>query len=347
MIPQEKSEAVAKALREAFDVTGPDEIRQIPNGTFNRVQVFRIVVRGTPYLLKVILRTEDPTCHFTCMGAAAEAGLAPRVRYTSVEDRVSITDFVDGVVPFPRTEALVRVPQVLRALQTLPAFPGRASHLNTSCTFLLQRGQLIDGLLQRCKTMGVLPQDQMDELLARHAQLLSVYAPQDGEVAPSHNDLFKPDNMLFDGQRVWLVDWEAAFQNDRYADLAAAANMLVTSDAEEVIYLREFFGQPPDPYQRARFFLMQQVAHIFYTLAFLILQSGGQPIDWSDPAPEYHEFQRRFWTGEIKLDETPAKVAYGRVHWDRLLRSVQSPRYEESLRLLREYRPIHTFLGTS
>jgi hypothetical protein len=333
MIPQEKIEAVTKALRETFGVTEANEIRQIANGTFNKVQVFRIVVRGTPYLLRVILRTEDPTCHFTCMRAAAEAGLAPRVRYTNVEDRVSITDFVQGVIPFARSEALVRLPRLLRALQALPAFPGRASHLNTSCTFLLQKGPVLDGLLQRCKTMAVLPQDQMDELLARHAQLASVYASLDADMAPSHNDLFKPDNMLFDGERTWLVDWEAAFQNDRYADLAAVANMIVTSDAEEDSYLTEFFGQPPDSYQRARFFLMQQVAHIFYTMAFLILQSGGQPIDWSEPAPDYNEFQRRFWTGEIKLEETPAKIAYGRVHWDRLLQNVQSPRYEESLRI--------------
>lgn len=333
MIPQEKSAAVAKALSETFGVTAADEIREIPNGTFNKVQVFRIVVRGTPYLLRVILRTEDPTCHFTCMSAAAEAGLAPRVRYTNVEDRVSITDFVEGVIPFPRSEALMRVPRLLRTLQALPAFPGRAGHLNTSCTFLLQKGPVIDGLLERCKTMGVLPPDQMNELLTRRAQLASIYAPREAELAPSHNDLFKPDNMLFDGQRTWLVDWEAAFQNDRYADLAAVANMIVTSDAEEDIYLREFFGQEPDPYQRARFFLMQQVAHIFYTMAFLILQSGGQPVDWSEPAPGYNEFQRQFWTGEIKLDETPAKIAYGRAHWARLLRNVQSPRYEESLRI--------------
>ncbi|HEY4087142.1 MAG TPA: phosphotransferase [Bryobacteraceae bacterium] len=333
MIPQEKIAAVAKALSETFGVTEADEIRQIANGTFNKVQVFRIVVRGTPYLLRVILRTEDPTCHFTCMSAAAEAGLAPRVRYTNVEDRVSITDFVAGVVPFPRAEAIVRVPRLLRVLQALPAFPGRAGHLNTSCTFLLQKGPVVDGLLQRCKTMAVLPPDQMDELLARHAQLASVYTSLDEDMEPSHNDLFKPDNMLFDGGRIWLVDWEAAFQNDRYADLAAAANMLVTSDADEEIYLREFFGQPPDSYQRARFFLMQQLAHIFYTMAFLILQSGGQPINWSEPAPGYNEFQQRFWTGEIKLDETPAKIAYGRVHWERLLRNVQSPRYQESLRI--------------
>jgi hypothetical protein len=110
--------------------------------------------------------------------------------------------------------------------------------------------------------------------------------------------------------------------------------MIVTCDEDEEIYLREFFGRPAEPLERARFFQMRQLAHIFYTMAFLILQSGGQPIDWNQPAPEYNDFQRRFWTGEIKLDESSAKIAYGRAHWERFLQNLRLPRYEESLRIL-------------
>ena len=61
-------------------------------------------------------------------------------------------------------------------------------------------------------------------------------------MVPSHDDL-KPENILFDGHRVWLVDWEAAFLNDRYFDLAIVANFVVTNDAEERAYLQEYFGQ--------------------------------------------------------------------------------------------------------
>ena len=106
----------------------------------------------------------------------------------------------------------------------------------------------------------------------------------------SHNDLFKPDNMLFDGQHVWVIDWEAAFLNDRYADLAAIANQIVADEDEELAYLTEYFGRPPDEYQGARFYVMQQIAHVFYTMAFLHIGpwgATGEPIDWSEPAPEY------------------------------------------------------------
>ena len=154
----------------------------------------------------------------------------------------------------------------------------------------------------------------------------------DPDLAPSHNDLFKPDNMLFDGNRLWLVDWEAAFQNDRYADLAVVANMIVTNESDEKIYLQEYFGKAPDEYQSARFYLMRQLAHMFYAMAFLTLGSPDQPVDRSEPAPGYSDFQRRFWAREIGLADNPARALYGRVHWEQLAQNMRQPRFDEALK---------------
>jgi thiamine kinase-like enzyme len=156
------------------------------------------------------------------MKAAAEAGLAPHVWYTSVEDRISITDFVE-VAHFPVTDALIRIPAALRTLHALPRFPGVPVHINTSCMFLMNKGAAVDGFFQQFRAANVLPKDETEELFAHHAQLAEVYPRHDPDMMPSHNDLFKPDNILFDGHRVWLVDWEAAFLNDQYADLAVVS----------------------------------------------------------------------------------------------------------------------------
>jgi thiamine kinase-like enzyme len=151
----------------------------------------------------------------------------------------------------------------------------------------------------------------------------------------SHNDMFKPDNILFDGQHVWLVDWEAAFRNDRYADLAAVANLLVTNESEERAFLKSYFGQEPDAYQLARLFLMKQVAHMFYAMAFLPQGSPG-PVSQSESAPSFRDFQRRFWTGEVALVDSQAKGTYGKVHWERLLMNMRQGRFEEALRIVSE-----------
>jgi aminoglycoside phosphotransferase (APT) family kinase protein len=332
MIPQEKREAVTRGLREAFGVTEFEDISRITGGHTSSL-VFRIVVGGSPYLLKIITRTEDPTRHYTSMRAAAEASVAPRVWYTNTEDKISITDFVDAR-PLPISEALVRLPAVLRTLHALPRF-GRAP-FNTSCTFLIHKGPALDGLFQKLQAASVLPKAEREEFFARYAELAAIYPHDDVEMVSSHNDLFKPDNILFNGQRVWLVDWEAAFLNDRYADLAVVANQVVTNDEEEMVYLQEYFGAVPDPYQLARFHLMQQIAHLFYTMAFLVLGSSGKPMDWSGDVPEFRDYHRRMWAAEVDLADKEVKVVYGRVHWERLLRNVRQARYREALRIVSE-----------
>jgi aminoglycoside phosphotransferase (APT) family kinase protein len=330
MIPQEKSEAVTRGLREAFGVTEFDDISKITGGHTSSL-VFRIIVRGSPYLLKIITRKEDPTRHYTSMKAAAEAGVAPRVWYTNVEDNISITDFVRAE-PLPVSEALVRLPALLRTLHSLPPF-GRAP-FNTSCTFLLNKGPALDGFLPQFQAANLLPKSESDEFFARYAELAAVYPYDDAEMVSSHNDMFKPDNILFDGQRVRLVDWEAAFLNDRYADLAVVANQLVTNNEQEAGYLQGYFGAAPDEYQRARFHLMQQIAHLFYTMVFLFQGSSGKPIDWSGTVPEFAEFNRRMWAGGVDLTDKDVKIVYGKAHWGRLLQNVRQARYKEALRIV-------------
>ena len=332
MIPQEKSAAVTRGLREAFGLTAFEDIRRLTRGHTSSL-VFRIVVRGSPFLLKIIMRTDDPTRHFTCMKAAAEAGLAPHVWYTSIEDRIAITDFVEAA-PFPVTDALVRIPAALRTLHALPPFPGVLNHLNTSCMFLINKGTAVDGFIQRFQAANILPEGESEELLARYAQLAAVYPRHDPDMVSSHNDLFKPDNILFDGHRVWLVDWEAAFLNDRYADLAVVANLVVTNDAEERVYLQEYFGQPPDQYQLARFFLMQQVAHIFYAMVFLLLGSSGRQLNLSENAPDFRDFHRRIWAGEVNLADNQMKTVYGWVHREQLLQNMRQARFYEAVRIV-------------
>jgi hypothetical protein len=151
----------------------------------------------------------------------------------------------------------------------------------------------------------------------------------------SHNDL-KPENVLYDGQRVWMVDWEAAFLNDRYLDLAVVANFIVTKEGDERAYLREYFGHDANDYQLARFFLMQQILHMAYAAMFLFLGSGGQPLNEATDEPDFRDFHDRMWAGEINLKHNDMKVAYGRVHWNQLVHNLSTSRLQEALSIIRD-----------
>ncbi len=160
----------------------------------------------------------------------------------------------------------------------------------------------------------------MAKLLTLHAKLTAAFSLHEADMVSSHNDLFKPDNILYDAnQHAWLVDWEAAFLNNRYIDLAVIANLLVTNDADELTFLQHYFGQAPTESQRARFRLMRQITHMFYALGYFFMVSRtGEPIDLTAPLPNFTDFHRRLWSGEVTLSDQPTKTLFARLHLQQL-----------------------------
>jgi aminoglycoside phosphotransferase (APT) family kinase protein len=345
-IPDAKIVAVQRALQETFGTTEFEQTGNLSR-TNNSDPVFRIIVRGSPYLLRIIMRVDDPACHFSCMTAAAEAGAAPRVWYANIADKICIADFVESV-PFPLTDALVRIPEVLRKLHALPPFPPRANHLNTSPTYLTNDGPARDQFLQMFRSAEILPRDEGEQFFAAYEKVLAAYHRDDLDMVSGHNDL-KPDNMLFDGDRLWLVDWEAAFLNDRYCDLAVMANFAVSNEDEERIYLQQYFGQAPDEYQLARLYLMRQVVHMFYTMAYLWLglrgsDTGGKPMENNETGAELDDLHRRLWAGELNLSDRQTKIAYGQANCKRLLHNIRQARFHHELKIVAD-RYAHAATG--
>lgn len=323
MIPEEKNAGVGRALQETFGVVKFEDIRKMSQGLSSDL-VFRIVVHGSPYLLRIMTRIDermDPGRIFACMSAAAEAGLGPCVRYTDRETGISITDFVEAM-PFLPTQALIQLPGMLSRLHALPPFPKEFNYVTAH-----------NGFIWRLRKASLLPKGEIEEVFTRYEQVCAAYPRLDSDMVSCHMDL-KPENLLFDGQRVWFVNWQTAFVNDRYFDLAVAANFLVANDADELIYLEGYFGQRPDDYQRARFFLMRQVLHMLSATVFLLLGSAGGPINLSEKFPSFGDFHRRIWAGEVNLSDNDLKITYGMVHWNQFLQNMRQSRFEEALRVV-------------
>jgi hypothetical protein len=84
---------------------------------------------------------------------------------------------------------------------------------------------------------------------------------------------------------------------------------------------------------------MQQIVHMFYALVFLLLGSSGGPLNHSEKALEFKAFQRRMWAGEVNLVDKDKKIAYGRMHWERLVENMGQTRFGEALRIVAERHP--------
>jgi aminoglycoside phosphotransferase len=289
-IPQEHQTSVSRALQTAFGVTETEELQPITKGQSGAF-IARLTIQGSPYLLRIARKNAyiGAEREFTCLQAAADAGLAPRVYYTNLDDRLSISDFVNEV---PLSDPLIRMPAILRALHALPSFPKVLPGFDTTCMSLLSTGPTMDRFFKSVRDSDCLPEPELNQLFEWKDQLVAAYHPDEADRVPCHNDLFKPDNVLFDGDRLWFVDWEAAFQNDRYADLAVVANQVVTNESEEFEFLTRYLGHAPADEQRYRLKLVRQLARVFYAAVFLMLGATSQPDKRVQGQAYWHHLQR-------------------------------------------------------
>jgi thiamine kinase-like enzyme len=327
LIPEIKITAVKNALLVAFGVNEFEDISQLTAGLSSAL-IFRIVVLGIPYLLRIITLTDamgDPSHYYRCMKPAAEAGLAPRIWYAGIEDRISITDFIEAKT-FPISVARMKMPGVIKRLHSMSRFPFRVNFFD-----------FVDGLVQKFQDAKILPANMTEELFHLYAKISRVYPRNIQDMVSCHNDL-KPENIVFDGDRPWLVDWEAAFLNDRYMDLAIVGNFVVKNDQEEKDYLKNYFDEDVNEYHHARFFLMSQVLHMSY-FTFLLLQvsAGGKPIELNSVIPEFREFHDQMWAGKITLENNEARQEYALVHMQQLRNNLYKKRFEESLYIVSNY----------
>ncbi len=308
--PESRRPAIDRALIAAFGATVLDSVAPLSGG-LSAALVYRIRMGGIAYLLRLDGPSDhfrDPERWYACMQVAADAFLAPRVRYACAADGVAIMDFIpEQSISFDyagtRSDMVVELAQAVRALHQTEPFPVLVDYLDA-----------LDGLIGQLRASGLVAADTLAEPLARHAELAAVYRRLPADLVSSHNDL-NPRNILYDGTRLWLVDWESAFLADRWVDLATVANFFTTDPAEEEVLLRTYFGEAPDAARRARMFLARQINHVFYGVLFLIGVAAERPgarlPGSSLEAPPLREIHRALGEGAFALETWENRATYG------------------------------------
>ena len=330
MVPEQKKDIIQHALQATFGVSEFEDISELTAG-LSTALVYKIIVKDKPYMLKIIVRTDatsDPAHWFASMQAASDAGIAPKVWYMNYEERILIADFIE-TKPFPIDIARVKMPELLSRLHSLPAFEYRMNYIDA-----------INGFIKKFKEKNLLPESMTKELFSLYEKVATAYPWNKNELVSCHNDL-KPENILFDGEKVWLTDWEAAFLNDRYLDLAIVANFVINNSEDEREYLKIYLGREPDEYILARFFLMRQILHMGAFTAYMLFGGAADNlIDLNNPRPGFREFHDRVWSGDITLENNEPRQEYAMVHMEELKKNLSSERLEEALDIVKKYKEV-------
>lgn len=333
IIPASKHAIVEKALMRVFNKSGVEDISLLTGG-LSTALVYKITLGNRNYLLRLVMSVDtlnDPVRQYLCMGLAAEAGIAPKVYYTSNEDGLAITDFIDarplGNAFSTPSELLSALAGVIRAIHALPLFPPLVDFLDG-----------VDMFIQQFKTSGMFPETITAECFERYAEIRKHYPRHEMGAVSSHNDL-NPNNILFDGKKIWIVDWEAAFRNDKYVDLAIIAKSFAADPKKEDHLLQSYFSRTPTGYERACFFIMKQVCSMYYAMVMLNLATASKPADYLHDAnmniPELADFYSDLTQKKIALETYEGKLLYGKTLLNEMLRSMKSTTFSQSMQLIR------------
>lgn len=164
---------------------------------------------------------------------AAQLGIGPPVLGRLESAGTLVTEFVGGSHAADLVEFVHRLPSVI---STLRLFHGGGP---IAGRFPIHR--VVEWHARDAARHGVKPPPVYDWLLTRSLAIEEAFSVNPLPEVPCHNDLL-PANLLFDGDRVWLLDYEYAGMNDRFFDLGnLSVNSALDASADEVL-LTSYFG---------------------------------------------------------------------------------------------------------
>lgn len=332
IIPANRRATARSAVTAAFGAAPLASLQPVTSDA--SALIYCIEVANRPYLLRLESferdDVRDPQRTYLCMRTAVEAGIAPALHHADPTAGVAIMDFVSGRPPSEHPdgpEGLARdLGDLAARLQATPAFPPVASYL-----------AVLEGLLGRLVSSGLFTAGLLDPHREGFERIREAYPWDSSALVSSHNDPH-PGNILFDGERLWLIDWETAYRNDPLVDVAIFTLYLAGSPELEGALLQSWLGRAPDRALRARLVLMRQLARMFYGCASS-LHAAALPrmVPETDlTALNPAEFRAAIDQGRLVLGAPETQRIGGKVALATFLSGLGSPAFKEALVVARQ-----------
>jgi thiamine kinase-like enzyme len=267
--------------------TGPDEviarvpslsgtprtITPLPGGLTNRN--YKVVTPDGEFVARIWAAQAGPLAidreqeyRNSRIAAAAGAG-APVIDYRP-QDRVLVLRYLPGKT-FRNADVrdpanLPRIAAALRRLHAAPPFAGDFDMFEVQARY--RAAAVAAGI-------GVPPgYDDLGHAFAAARSALAVAAEP---AVPCNNDLLAA-NFIDDGDRVWLIDYEYAGNNDPCFELGNIAGECGLDDDELAALVTAYYGRPrPSRVARARLFI--PVSQYGWTL-WGAIQAATSPLDF-------------------------------------------------------------------
>jgi aminoglycoside phosphotransferase (APT) family kinase protein len=245
---------------------------------------------------------------FDVLRLVAENGIAPPLLHADEANRCTVWALIDAAPlatalasPQTREAAFTSLVRQLARLHALPPPGGVVSRDLLETARALWSGQSQrPGFAEWARPLG-----------ARLPELGAVLA-RDPRTVLSHCDM-NPTNILWDGTRVWMVDWDQAALMHPYLDLAVIANFLNLGDGETVSLVAAQEGAPLSPEQREVLSALRDVTRLIFGCLFVGLVPDLTALPWrtADEVPTLGECYARMRAGTLDVRSVEGQAMMG------------------------------------
>jgi aminoglycoside phosphotransferase (APT) family kinase protein len=286
-------ERIRAALKDAFGTAPVGAIAAVGGGATS-ASLFRAEVDGRTRLVRFEgepspLRNPH---QYESLRIAAEAGIAPKLYYVDETRGIAVMDFIEAQplrdYPGGSKALAAAVGALLWRLQDAPLFP-----------YFVDFPDIVARLFEHVRSTGLFADGLLDPYTERLERIRESW-PRVTPVS-SHNDP-NPRNILYDGERLWLVDWESAYRNDPLVDVAIVLDNLAPSPELEEILLRSWLGRAPDETVRAHLAPARALSRLWYA-GVLLSASATTPRTAPDTdlsVPSVPKFLEDVRSGSLK-----------------------------------------------
>jgi hypothetical protein len=167
----------------------------------------------------------------------------------------------------------------------------------------------------------------LDPVNERLAQIRETYSWNRADSVSCHNDLV-PANILFDGKRLWLIDWESAYRNDPLVDVAIVSDNFARTPELEAALLQAWLGRAPDDALLARFKSVRALTRLYFAGVCFSASALAPRVapDRDISAPKLSEFEHAIGTGRLTPGTPETMHALGKMFLASFSRDVRTPR---------------------
>jgi thiamine kinase-like enzyme len=250
-VPDSLPDAVLAKL--AAELGPPEGAAVRLDGGFTN-RILRARFGGADYVVRLAGKDTralgiDRAAERDATAAAARVGIGPAVTAFLPDEGVLVTRYIEGrplrVEEVAEPEVLADVAESLRTVHRGPRLRAKFSPFRT-----------VDDYHAIAEERGVHVGQYYEQAHALAGDIERTMVGPDHARVLCHDDLL-PENLIYDGERVRIVDWEYAGMGDRFFDLGNLSTNARLDEGDDEWLLTAYWGEPPTARRFAALRLMR------------------------------------------------------------------------------------------